>query len=103
MNPNSFPRSGATVRVSGLGCWFGLLAFVLLFGFAGLGWLIGLGLVLFLALLLVPVLFVAGLRWWLRRSLVQAPCPVCQTEVTALRGNPCRCPGCGEPLRVQGG
>ena len=103
MNPNSFPRSGATVQLSGWGCWLVLLAFGILFGFVGLGWLIGSFLILFLALLIVPAIFVAGLSWWIRRSLVRAPCPVCQTEFTALKGNPCRCPGCGEPLRVQAG
>lgn len=101
MNPNS--RSGATIQVSGWGCWLVLLAFGILFGFVGLGWLAGSFLVLFFALLIVPVLFVAGLSWWVRRSLVRAPCPVCQTEFSALQGNPCRCPGCGEPLQVRAG
>lgn len=103
MDRNSFPRPGTTVEVSGWGCWLVLLAFGIFLGFIGLGWLVSSFLVLLAALIVVPILFIAGLLWWVRRNVVRAPCPVCQTEFSALQGNPCRCPNCGEPLQVRAG
>ena len=103
MNRNPFPNSGRVTEVSGWGCWLVLLAFSLLFGFVGLGWLVNSFLILFGLLLVLPLVFWAILGWWLRRNLVRAPCPVCQTEFAAVKANPCRCPNCGEPLRVREG
>lgn len=103
MDRNSFSNSGRVTAVSGWGCWLVPLAFGFLLAFVGLGWLVNSFLVLFALLLVLPLVFWAVLGWWLRRNLVRAPCPVCQTEFAAIEANPCRCPSCGEPLRVQNG
>lgn len=88
---------------SGLGC---LLTFILsgiLLTSIGLGWVVN-GFLIFIAiLLLLPVVGVWGLRWWLKRNLVEDGCPVCDYEFTGFNQAECRCPNCGEPLKVEGG
>jgi ribosomal protein S27E len=61
-----------------------------LLGFAGL-------------LLLLPVVGFFGFRWWLRRNLVVADCPVCGSELQAFRQAQTQCPNCGELLQVSNG
>lgn len=84
----------------GLGCWLVLLGMIWLLGAAGLGWLVRSLAVIVGLLLLTPVLVFIGLRFWLKRNLVQANCPVCTTPLTGLKGAETLCPNCGTPLQV---
>ena len=88
---------------SGLGCWLTLLLTGLLLGSVGLGWLVNGFLILLAVLILLPVIFVLGFRWWLQRNLVVDKCPVCQYEFTAFQSPQCQCPNCGELLKVESG
>ncbi|BFM39830.1 hypothetical protein [Synechocystis sp. LKSZ1] len=85
---------------SGLGCGLTALAFALLLGAVGLGWVVN-GLLLALGFVLIlPLLAFWGLRWWLKQSLIEGPCPVCGYEFTGFKGQECRCPSCGEALKT---
>ncbi len=86
---------------SGLGCLLTFLLFGLLLGSVGLGWLVNGFLILFALLLLMPAIAWWGFRWWLQRNLVEDQCPVCRYEFTGFNGTECRCPNCGEPLKVE--
>jgi hypothetical protein len=88
---------------SGLGCLLTLLLFGLLLGSVGLGWLVN-GFLIFLALLfLLPAIATVGFRWWFARNLVEDKCPVCNYEFTGFNNTECRCPSCGESLKVEAG
>lgn len=52
-------------------------------------------------LILLPILGILGLRWWINRNLINAPCPVCGTPVSGLGQSPLQCPGCGEVLQLK--
>ncbi|MGK7872073.1 MAG: hypothetical protein AB4426_01775 [Xenococcaceae cyanobacterium] len=88
---------------SGFGCLLPLLLTVLLLGSVGLGWLVKSFLILIALLLLMPVIAWLGFRWWLQRNLVEDQCPVCSYEFTGFNRTECRCPNCGEPLKVESG
>ncbi|HIK46838.1 MAG TPA: hypothetical protein IGR64_18480 [Leptolyngbyaceae cyanobacterium M65_K2018_010] len=90
------------VKGSGLGCWLTLLGLVWLLGAMGLGWLIKSLALLILLVMLTPILAFLGFRFWLRRNLVQAACPVCSTALTGLKGTQTLCPNCGTPLETDG-
>jgi hypothetical protein len=87
-------------NLSGLGCWLTLFGLIWLLGAVGLGWLVKSLAVLVVLVLLAPVLGFLGLRFWLRRNLVQANCPVCTTTLTGIKGAETLCPSCGTPLKV---
>jgi hypothetical protein len=72
-------------------------------GAIGLGWLVKSFLILVGLVLLAPVLAFFGLRWWLRRNLITAACPVCQFEFVSLQGTEFSCPNCSEPLKAEHG
>ncbi|MFE4107545.1 hypothetical protein [Almyronema epifaneia] len=97
MNQNDFRQ----LNFSGLGCWLTLFAFVWLLGALGLGWLIKSFLVLMVLLILAPVVAFLGFRWWLRRNLVSAQCPVCQAEVSGINGMQATCLNCGTQLKAE--
>lgn len=101
MNEN-FPRL-MWLNDSGLGCFLTVVLLGLLLGSVGLGWIVNGVLILLGLLLLLPAMAFWGFRWWLQRSLVQAPCPTCGYEFTGFNGTECRCPNCAEPLKVEGG
>ncbi|NJL44858.1 MAG: hypothetical protein HC922_02115 [Leptolyngbyaceae cyanobacterium SM2_3_12] len=86
---------------SGIGCWLTAIAGIWLLGAIGLGWLVKSLAVLILLIMLAPVLIFLGLRFWLRRNLVQADCPVCTTSLTGIKGAETLCPSCGTPLVVE--
>ncbi len=86
-----------------MGCWLTLLTTFLLLGSVGLGWLVNGFLVLIGLALIAPAIGWLGFRWWLRRNLVEDKCPVCTYEFTGFNGTNCRCPSCGEPLKVEQG
>ena len=66
--------------------WLFLLGLLLLSGTAGLRWLADGFLILLAIVVLLPVVGWFGLRWWLQRNLVEAPCPVCGYEFTGFQG-----------------
>jgi hypothetical protein len=99
---NNFPRI-LSMNDSGSGCLLTLLFIGLLLGSVGLGWLVKSFLVLFAILLITPAIAFWGFRWWLRSNLVEDRCPVCSYEFTGFKRTECRCPNCGEPLKVEGG
>ncbi|MEY3299236.1 MAG: hypothetical protein RLZZ597_2496 [Cyanobacteriota bacterium] len=85
-------------NLSGLGCWLTALALLWLLGAVGLGWLIKSLAVIVVLILLIPVFVFVGLRFWLRRNLVQAACPVCATPLTGIQGAVTQCSNCGTVL-----
>ncbi|NJL49415.1 MAG: hypothetical protein HC929_20690 [Leptolyngbyaceae cyanobacterium SM2_5_2] len=87
-------------NLSGIGCWLVLLGVIWLLGAVGLGWLVKSLAVLVVLIMLAPVLLFVGLRFWLKRNLIQANCPVCSAPLTGLKGAETLCPSCGTPLRV---
>jgi hypothetical protein len=88
---------------SGLWCALTLLSFGLLLGSVGLGWIVNGFLIFSIVLLFAPAIAFWGFRWWLKRNLVEDQCPVCSYEFTGFNRTECRCPSCGEPLKVEGG
>jgi hypothetical protein len=88
---------------SGLGCFLTLILIGLLLSSIGLGWLVNSFLVLLVLLMVMPIAVFLGFRWWLQRKLVEDGCPVCSYEFTGFNGTECRCPNCGELLKVEGG
>jgi Zn finger protein HypA/HybF involved in hydrogenase expression len=74
-----------------------------LLGAIGLGWLVKSLLILFALLLVAPIAIFIGFRWWLKRNLIQAECPVCQYEFVSLNQSEFRCPNCSEPLKAEQG
>jgi hypothetical protein len=97
VNPNSY----GTIQFSGLRFWLVLLAVAWLLGTVGLGWLVKSFFILIALLIITPVLGFLGFRWWLKRNLVMAQCPVCGTESAGINGTQMRCPSCSEPLKVE--
>lgn len=90
----SFPR---------LASWLIPFLVIWLLGSVGLGWLVNSFIILIGLLLLAPVLAFVWFRWWLQRNLVQAQCPVCNYELTALNRTQVQCSNCGELLKVEQG
>lgn len=88
---------------SRLAGWLTFLVVIWLLGAVGLGWLVNSFFILVGLLVLAPVIAFVWFRWWLQRNLVQAQCPVCQYESTALNRTQIQCPSCGELLRVDQG
>ena len=85
-------------NLSGLGCWLTLLGVIWLLGAVGLGWLVKSLAVIVVLILLIPVFAFVGLRFWLKRNLVQGNCPVCTTPLTGLKDAVTPCPNCGTVL-----
>ena len=90
-------------NLSGMSNWLILLGIAWLLGSIGLGWVVNSILIVMAFLLITPVIGFIGLRWWLQRNLIQAECPVCHYEFTALNQTQCQCPNCSEPLKVEQG
>ena len=88
------------VNFSGIGCWLTIIAIAWLLGAAGLGWLVKSLAALVVLILVTPVLAFIGVRWWLKRNLVQGNCPVCETPLAGLNQAKITCPNCGTPLQV---
>lgn len=78
-------------------------AVIWLLGSIGLGWLVKSFFILFGLILITPVIVYFGFRWWLKRSVVQAQCPVCQYEFVGLNKTEFSCPSCNEPLKAENG
>jgi len=100
VNQNGFKQM--QINLSGLGCWIAFFGVIWLLGAVGLGWLVRSLAVLVLLIMLAPVLLFLGFRFWLKRSLVQADCPVCTTTLTGIKGTQTQCPNCGTLLKADG-
>lgn len=87
----------------GLGFLLTLLTIFMVLGAVGLGWLVNGFLILMGLVLISPAIAWLVFRWWLKRNLVEGNCPVCAYEFTGFNRTECRCPSCGEPLRVEQG
>jgi hypothetical protein len=101
MNQNSYKNW--QFNLSGLSFWLTLLAIAWLLGSIGLGWIVKSLAVVIGLILITPILGFLGLRWWLKRNLVEQSCPVCQYEFAGINGSQLRCPNCSEPLKVEKG
>jgi predicted amidophosphoribosyltransferase len=53
--------------------------------------------------IITPVVGFLGFFWWLRRSVVQAECPVCSYPLQGINGSEIQCTNCGELLNVDRG
>ncbi|MBE9126403.1 MULTISPECIES: hypothetical protein [unclassified Coleofasciculus] len=100
---NQYDPKLVQFNLSGVGCWLTLLTVFLLLGTVGLGWLVNGFFILVALALMAPAVGWLAFRWWLRRNLVEDNCPVCAYEFTGFNRTECRCPNCGEPLRVEQG
>jgi predicted RNA-binding Zn-ribbon protein involved in translation (DUF1610 family) len=96
---NNTPKF-VNLNQSGLGCFLTILAFGLLLGAIGLGWVVKGVLVLVGLLCLTPIVGFFGLRWWMKRNLIESDCPACGYEFTGFNNTECRCPNCGESLQI---
>ncbi len=88
-------------NLSGIGCWLTALGVIWLLGAVGLGWVVKSIAVIAILIMLAPVFIFLGLRFWLKRNLIQADCPVCSTSLTGIKGAETLCPNCGTPLKVE--
>lgn len=98
---NNYPPKLLWLNNSGLGCFLTLIALGLLLGAVGLGWVVNSFLILLGIIFLAPVVGFWVLRWWLKRNLVEDQCPVCGYEFTGFNNLECRCPSCGEVLKIE--
>jgi hypothetical protein len=83
--------------------WLTIVAICLLLGSLGLGWLVKSALVIIGLAIFTPVIGFLGFFWWLRRSIVQADCPVCSEPIQGVNGSEIQCTNCGEVLKVDRG
>jgi len=93
----------AQINLPGVGCWLTLILVGLLLTSVGLGWVVNSFLIVLGIILILPTIALIGVRWWVRRNLVQDQCPVCQYQFTGFNGTMSRCPSCGEPLKIEKG
>lgn len=99
---NNFPQL-RWLNGSGLGCWLTILLVSLFLGAVGLKWVVNSVLIILAFLFVAPIIGLWTFRWWLKRNLVEDSCPVCAYEFTGFNGSECRCPNCGEELKVEAG
>jgi hypothetical protein len=83
--------------------WLTILAVCLLLGSLGLGWLVKSALVVIGLAIVTPIIGFLGFFWWLRRSIVEAECPVCSNPLQGVNGSEIQCTNCGEVLKVDRG
>ena len=99
MNQNGFNQ--VRFNLSGIGCWLTVLGAIWLLGAVGLGWIVKSIAVIAVLVMLAPVFIFVGLRFWLKRNLIQAHCPVGATSLTGIKGTETQCPSCGTLLKVE--
>lgn len=86
---------------SNLRFWISLVAIILLLRSLGLGGLVN-GFFIIIALAIAtPILGILWFTWWAKRNQVQAPCPVCNAEISGFNGTEVQCPSCSEPLKIE--
>jgi predicted nucleic acid-binding Zn ribbon protein len=83
--------------------WLTILAVCLLLGSLGLGWIVKSALVVIGLAIITPIIGFLGFFWWLRRSIVEAECPVCSNPIQGVNGSEIQCNNCGEVLKVDRG
>lgn len=83
--------------------WLTIVAICLLLGSLGLGWLVKAASIAIGLVIITPVVGFLGFFWWLRRSVVQAECPVCSYPLQGINGSEIQCTNCGEFLNVDRG
>lgn len=86
---------------SGLGCLLTFVVIGLLFSAIGLQWVVNGFLILIALLIISPIVGIWVFRWWLKRNLVEDNCPVCDYSFTGFNNIDCRCPNCGELVKVE--
>ncbi|MEM7065989.1 MAG: hypothetical protein AAF572_22850 [Cyanobacteria bacterium P01_B01_bin.77] len=101
MAPNGFRQ--LQLNFSGMGCWLSLALVFLLMTTVGIGWLLKSLLVLIVLLFLGPILLIVGAQFWLKRNLVEGPCPSCTQPLTGFKSIPLTCPNCGVALQANNG
>jgi hypothetical protein len=101
MNQNGL--NGLQVNLSGIRFWLVTFAAIWLLSAIGLGWLVKSLFILLAFLFLLPIVFFVGVRWWLKRNLVDGQCPVCSQSLAGVNQMQLTCPSCGEPLQVEQG
>ncbi|MEA5462750.1 hypothetical protein [Leptothoe sp. PORK10 BA2] len=101
MAPNGFRQ--LQLNFSGMGCWLALAIGFGLVTTVGVGWLLKSLLILVVLLIAVPIVLVVGVQFWLRRNLVEGPCPSCAQPLTGFRTIPMVCPSCGVELQAKDG
>ena len=99
MNPNGFKNT--YTFSSGLRSWLLLIAILWLVSSVGLWWLVKSFFIIIGLLLLLPILAFIGFQIWLRRSLVNGNCPVCNQTLLGVNNQQMQCPSCGEALVVK--
>jgi hypothetical protein len=97
-SPNLFQ-----VNLPRLQSWLTVVAICLLLGSLGLGWIVQSALIVMGLIVVAPIVGFLGFFWWLRRSIVQAQCPVCSYPLQGLNGSEIQCTNCGELLQVERG
>ena len=97
-NPNLFQ-----VNLPRFQSWLTILAVCLLLGSLGLGWVVKSALVVVGLAIITPIIGFLGFFWWLRRSIVEAECPVCSNPIQGVNGSEIQCTNCGEVLKVDRG
>jgi hypothetical protein len=97
-SPNLFQ-----VNLPRLQSWLTVAAICLLLGSLGLGWIVQSALIVIGLIVVAPIVGFLGFFWWLRRSIVQAQCPVCSYPLQGLNGSEIQCTNCGELLQVERG
>jgi hypothetical protein len=97
-NPNLFQ-----VNLPRFQSWLTFVAICLLLGSLGLGWVVKSALIVVGLFILTPIVGFLGFFWWLRRSIVQAECPVCSYPIQGIDGNEVQCSNCGELMKAERG
>ena len=85
------------------GCLVNTIFLLILLSLIGFGQLIHIGLVLLGMIILLPVVGWFGLRWWLKRNIVESACPACNYQFIGFEGRETICPSCGESLLIEKG
>lgn len=91
------------LNFSGMGCWLTLAIGFGLITTVGIGWLLKSLLVLVVLLVTLPVLLIFGAQFWLKRNLVEGPCPSCSQPLTGFKPIALTCPNCGVALQARDG
>jgi hypothetical protein len=97
-SPNLFQ-----VNLPRLQSWLTIVAICLLLGSLGLGWLVKSALIVVGLAIVTPIVGFLGFFWWLRRSIVEAECPVCSYALQGVNGSEIQCTNCGEVLKIDRG